>query len=325
MAPRSLAEFSKELAALQGIRPHAIITTNYDQFLELVFPEYTPIVGQQIIRGQALSVGEIFKVHGCVSSPDTLVFTKEDYDEFTRRKKYLTAKLLTFFIEHPVVFVGYSATDPNIRAILADIDEALPEKNGVIDNVIIVEWSGAAQSENPAPERLIDVDGSRGVRVRAIEATEFEWIFQAFGATNFNPKISAKLLRSLMVRSYDLVRTDIPRKSLQADFALLEHALDNSSEFAKLFGISTIADPSVISARYPYILKTVATNLGLGTSTNKALRLIKSVKDAKGFDLKGSDNKYHCAVKYGRQVVHKYSEDALELLRKVKVGENYEL
>ena len=51
----------KELIALQAIRPHAIITTNYDQFLELAFPDYTPVIGQQIIRGQALSVGEIFK------------------------------------------------------------------------------------------------------------------------------------------------------------------------------------------------------------------------------------------------------------------------
>ncbi|MDX7953921.1 SIR2 family protein, partial [Lichenihabitans sp. Uapishka_5] len=87
----------KEIAALTAIRPHAVITTNFDQFLEVAFPEYQPIVGQQIIRGANLSVGEIFKVHGCVSEPASLVFTKGDYDEFSRRKKYLSAKLLTYF------------------------------------------------------------------------------------------------------------------------------------------------------------------------------------------------------------------------------------
>ena len=41
---------SSEIAALQGIRPHAVITTNYDRFLELIFPEYQPVIGQSIIR-----------------------------------------------------------------------------------------------------------------------------------------------------------------------------------------------------------------------------------------------------------------------------------
>jgi hypothetical protein len=69
------------------------VTTNYDQFLELVFPEYTPIVGQQIIQAGSISVGEIFKIHGCVSDPVSLIFTAKDYAEFLRRKKYLSAKL----------------------------------------------------------------------------------------------------------------------------------------------------------------------------------------------------------------------------------------
>lgn len=136
LTPASLGElknscFAKEIAALQAIRPHAIITTNYDQLIELIFPEYLPIIGQEIIRGQSMSVGEVFKVHGCVSRPEGIVFTQDDYDEFAR-KKYLSAKLLTFFIEHPVIFIGYSANDPNIQAILADIDENLPERGGVI-------------------------------------------------------------------------------------------------------------------------------------------------------------------------------------------------
>jgi hypothetical protein len=78
-----------EVAALQRIRPHAVVTTNYDQFLELVFPEYHPIIGQQIIQGASLCIGEIFKIHGCVSDPNSLVFTRTDYNEFTKKKKYL--------------------------------------------------------------------------------------------------------------------------------------------------------------------------------------------------------------------------------------------
>jgi hypothetical protein len=64
-----------EITALQRIRPHAVITTNYDQFLELIFPEYQPVVGQSIIQGTQALFGEIFKVHGCVSDYNSLVLT----------------------------------------------------------------------------------------------------------------------------------------------------------------------------------------------------------------------------------------------------------
>jgi len=99
---------------LQLIRPHALITTNYDQFLEVGFPEYQPVIGQSIIQGTQTLTGEIFKVHGCVSDYPSLVFTHEDYEEFARKKKYLSAKLLTYFSEHPLLFVGYSVSDHNI-------------------------------------------------------------------------------------------------------------------------------------------------------------------------------------------------------------------
>ena len=109
LVPASLTQsttsvLANEIASIRNIRPHAIITTNYDQFLEKIFPEYQPIVGQQIIQGANLSIGEIFKIHGCVSEPNSLVFTESDYAQFIKRKKYLSAKLLTFFTEHPLLF-----------------------------------------------------------------------------------------------------------------------------------------------------------------------------------------------------------------------------
>jgi hypothetical protein len=96
-----------EIAAIKSVRPHAVITTNHDQFLELLFPEYQPVIGQTIISSSQILFGEIFKIHGCVSDPNGIVFTQHDYNEFQVRKKYLSAKLLTYFSEHPLLFVGY--------------------------------------------------------------------------------------------------------------------------------------------------------------------------------------------------------------------------
>jgi hypothetical protein len=212
LAPVSDPLLKKELESLRKIKPHAIITTNYDQFIELLFPEYQPVIGQQIIRGSAFSVGELFKIHGCVSSPESLVFTQTDYDDFIKRKKYLSAKLLTYFSEHPLLFLGYSAADPNIRGILSDIDEALPVTGGVISNVFLAEWRpNIAASEYPSREKLIAIEGSRSVRINGMETSDFRWIFDALGSQQALEGVSPKILRSLLSRSYQLVRHDIPR------------------------------------------------------------------------------------------------------------------
>jgi SIR2-like domain len=316
-------EHAKEIAALQAIRPHAVITTNYDTFIDHVFPEYQPIIGQKILTGEALSIGEIFKIHGCVSKPDSLVFTNTDYVEFTKKKKYLSAKLLTYFSEHPIVFVGYSAGDPNIRAILSDIDEALPTSGGLIANLFFVEWrESIPENEYPAKEKLIAIEDARSVRVRSIETSDFAWVFNTFGSQKALEGVSPKLLRALLSRSYQLVRHDIPRKTVQANFQMLEHAVEDANEFAKLFGITTIADPSTIGANYPYTLTALAKELGY-KHWPKIQMIIDKIKSEKGIDIKSFDNKYHYALKYGKSVIHKYSVDAVKLMSSALKGADY--
>lgn len=65
-----------EIEALKNISAHAIITTNYDQVIEPLFPDYEPIIGQQIMRKGYLAIGEIFKIHGCRTVPHTLVINE---------------------------------------------------------------------------------------------------------------------------------------------------------------------------------------------------------------------------------------------------------
>ncbi|MBB5716106.1 SIR2 family NAD-dependent protein deacylase [Sphingomonas aerophila] len=202
--------YGAEIESLQAIKPHAIVTTNYDQMLEIIFPDLVPVVGQSILQGAQLSTGEIFKIHGSVENYNGLVFTRSDYETFVSKKKYLSAKLLTFFSEHPLIFVGYIASDPNIQSILSDIDEALPVKGGVIPNVYILEFNeGISGSSSPARERIIQTGDDRSVRVKLIEAREFGLVFDAFAANPALNDVNSKALRALLARSYNLVRHDI--------------------------------------------------------------------------------------------------------------------
>jgi hypothetical protein len=322
-----------EIAALQGIMPHAVITTNYDSFLELVFHDYQPVIGQSIIRDAPVLFGEIFKIHGCVSDSSSLVFTQQDYDEFMKKKKYLSAKLLTYFSEHPLLFIGYSASDPNIRAILSDIDEAIPRpgpSGTLIPNVYILEWRKDSPSEyRPAREKLIAVEEGRSIRIKAIESNDFKWVFSAFGSNRPLNAVSPKILRALLHRSYDLVRHDIPRKTVQADFDMLERAVRTGPEFAKLFGITTVNGSSANAMSHPYILTEVAVKVwGEGTYWFQAQVYLDRIKKEKGVDIKTRDNRYHCATKTGTKktsVVHKYSPEFVDLIERMRKGEEYEL
>ena len=323
-------QLQDELRALQNIRPHALITTNYDQFLEMLFPDYQPVIGQSIIQGTQILTGEIYKIHGCVSDSSSLVFTQEDYEEFARKKKYLSAKLLTYFSEFPLLFVGYSASDANIRAILSDIDECLPHQGtsgGVIPNIYILEWrSDMPAGYSPVREKIIAIGEGRSVRIKAIEATEFSWVFDAFGANQPLNAVSPKMLRALLSRSYDLVRYDIPRRTVEADFKMLEGAVQSDESFAKLFGITTINVGSAANAGFPFTLTDIAMRL---TGNDKAhwaaaAPLVERVSSELGTSIKASDNRYHSKFRVGRNsFAHKYSDELLDLVTKIAKGEKY--
>ncbi|MCF1485640.1 MULTISPECIES: SIR2 family NAD-dependent protein deacylase [Rhizobium/Agrobacterium group] len=307
------------------MKPHALITTNYDQMLEMIFPDHQPIIGQQILKGQQFCVGEIYKIHGCVSDHNSIVFTQKDYDEFARKKKYLSSKLMTFFSEHPLIFIGYKAGDPNIRAILSDIDEALPVKGGVIPNVYILEWDSKINDNSwPARDKIIPTEGDREVRVKLIQAADFTWVFEAFAATPALQNVNPKVLRSLIARSYELVRHDIPKMTLHADFQMLSSSVENPDSFAKLFGLATINDYSLPAVQHPHSPTDTAKKLGM-KHWNKVNDLINQIFDEKGVNIKLSNNRYHRATKHNRTVYHSYSDEALEVLKKVRNGEAYEL
>lgn len=103
-----------------------VITTNYDKLLELLFDDFETLVGQDnMLLSNINNIFEIFKIHGSIEMPDSLVITKEDYDYFEDKLKYLSAKLLTMFVEHPIIFIGYGMGDLNILRLLDEISKCL--------------------------------------------------------------------------------------------------------------------------------------------------------------------------------------------------------
>ncbi|WP_096155711.1 SIR2 family protein [Bacillus sp. FJAT-45066] len=66
------------------------------------------IVGQHVIRQKkSTDIGHILKIHGSVEECNSIVIEQQDYDSFFNKQIYLIAKLFTYFMEHPIIFIGY--------------------------------------------------------------------------------------------------------------------------------------------------------------------------------------------------------------------------
>jgi hypothetical protein len=148
------ATFEKEINLLKKVYIDGIITTNWDSLLEGAFPDFSTYIGQEeLIFSELFAVGEIYKIHGCSTKPESLVLTKEDYDSFHERNPYLAAKLLTIFMEHPIVFIGYSLDDENIQQILKSIIKCLTKENidKLKNRLIFCQWTS-----KPAEAKMTD-------------------------------------------------------------------------------------------------------------------------------------------------------------------------
>jgi hypothetical protein len=210
----------EELNLLSQIVVDGVITTNYDPFLESLFPDYKVYIGEEgLLFADVQGVGEIYKIHGDVSTPDSIVLTTADYDHFNSRKPYLAAKLLTIFVERPIVFLGYSLSDENILEILRSIAAALTREHiGQLQNrLIFVEWDEGAPDDPVLTGTAIPVEGGFSIPVQHLRVRDFVEVFHAL--SDLERRFPARYLRHLKEHVYELVRDQKPNGKLYvADF-----------------------------------------------------------------------------------------------------------
>ena len=319
-------KYADEILSFQQVKPHAIITTNYDDALEKIFENYTKVIGQEIIKANYSAYGEILKIHGCTSDINTIILNSEDYEEFNKSKKYLSAKLLTYFAEHPLFFIGYSVNDSNIKSILSDIDEILAPNGELIPNIYIITYDENVMNNINIPfEQVIAINDNKSIRLKVIHANSFKWIFDVLGTFSPEFTVNPKLLRSLMARTFRLVNSVLPKQELAFDFEMLKDIDEKSDALPKLFGLTEITDAQYLNAQYIYTLTDVGNALG-NNGWHDANVLLGRIKTTNNIDIKATDNKYHISIKTGKaSFSHKYSKELVSLLKTVKDGDEYKI
>ncbi|QIA25379.1 MULTISPECIES: SIR2 family protein [Mesorhizobium] len=317
------AEYSEEISALRDIRPHAIITTNYDSMIELIFEGYEPIVGRGVLRYDLNSFGEIFHIHGMTEDPQSLVLTSADYENWHKQSRYFAAKLLTYFVEHPVFIFGYGLGDPNVRTLLQDIGRIVADESGLVGNVAQVVWHAELKAGPWQSEVAIDdEDDGRQYRLRVFNVSSLKEVFELLSARHELKQVNPALLRALAARLMKLTRKDIPRGTVEVDYTTLEKVAQDDEQLPRMLGL-TLADTD--NKTHPFTLTQVADELKL-KGWNALNPVIRKIKDEKGIDLRASDNCYHERIKTGKKsATRKWSHDAVGLFRNVLAGKEYKL
>lgn len=151
----------------------------------------------ELLFNNISGIGEIYKIHGSITKPDSLVLTSLDYAQFEENASYLIAKLLTIFLEYPVIFMGYSLSDRNMLNIFKTISKCLTQEklDHLKDRFIFVEYSDYEQIS----ELSMQFDNGNNVRMNKISTTDFAKIYKSVGETKskYNPVILRHLRRDI--------------------------------------------------------------------------------------------------------------------------------
>jgi hypothetical protein len=129
---------SAALRALAALPFPIIVTTNYDQFFERALtrlekePQVSiysadPTAVTKDVRRISPASPFVFKIHGDLSEPSSIVITDEDYVHFVMRMSDRAAfhpvpESINFYMKRwPTLFVGYSLMDYNLRLLFKSL------------------------------------------------------------------------------------------------------------------------------------------------------------------------------------------------------------
>lgn len=214
-----------------------VLTTNYDLLMEHIFPEYEVYVGQeQLIFSPTYGVNEIYKVHGCSTQPNSVVINSRDYENFDKRNAYLAAKLMTIFVEHPIIFLGYSLDDENVQAILKSIVDCLSDENlnRLRDRLIFVEWRSGHETTDVYPYSRSFVNG-KTISMTKIVTDSYVDLLKVIGSNK--AKYSTSFYRRVRKNIYELALSEEGHEKIRVLASTDDRLLEGDVEILIGFGL----------------------------------------------------------------------------------------
>jgi hypothetical protein len=178
----------EELASFKTLLKKAkmIITTNYDAFIEHLLLEQgiTPklYVGNNGFFEDTIGWSELYKIHGDINSPQSIIINAKDYEMYDDKSILISAKILSNMIKNPILFIGYSLTDRNVKKLLSDFSSQLPKEDGrkSAERIILIQYK-------PNEEEVITkqiTDQQLQVTYTSVETDNYKEIYDEVSTVN---------------------------------------------------------------------------------------------------------------------------------------------
>ncbi len=211
----------------------AIVTGNYDDLLERSFVDQRPI--RRIVQEEDLTAPAprgaltLVKMHGDLSRPDTIILAEEKYRTYEQDRPGIALKVKQLLLEHPVLFLGFSLSDPNFVKIDGWIRDTVRELK--LAAVAIVHGAIRQADQDMWKRRgisLVGGPGSKPEMADLLAAMAEEW--RAHSAPVIDPPLRNERVASLMTRVRELIETDAP--DVKAIAKLLGEIVDGAGQDA---------------------------------------------------------------------------------------------
>lgn len=186
-----------ELKALKKVRKNigSVITTNYDRLIEDIF-EFNPLIGNDILMSNPY--GSVYKIHGCSTDSEKIIITNRDYDVFLKKYELIRAQLLSLFIHNPIIFLGYSMGDENIKDILRTIYSYVEPNSEtaktIQSNFLLIEYEEGS-SNLEVVEHDIVLNERQTIRINKLKTDDYLTIYNAL--SNLQLPVSAMDVRKV--------------------------------------------------------------------------------------------------------------------------------
>lgn len=240
----------EEIAILSSAVLSGILTTNWDDFIQNTFQDFQVEIGQkEAIFADQRSIGELYKIHGCISKPESLIVTSNDYENFIANNHYLNAKLLTLFAEYPIIFIGYSLSDPNIELILKNLISCLDSKLFQIEKLknrlFFVEWS--KEPCIPTFEQSTYTLSSVSIPLIKITAHDYKDIWEVL--SQLPRRLPIKTLRQLQNMVFEFVTQITPTGKVFVNGMEELDSIENLEVVVGFGNISKLEDKGIMGLK----------------------------------------------------------------------------
>jgi hypothetical protein len=112
---------------LAGLRPREAVTLNYDALYELASEDVGSPVTLLPDDPAQVDRGWLLKLHGSVSSPSSIVLTRDDYLSFGKARAALSSLAKAMLLTRHLLFVGFGFQDDHFHELMHEVREVLPK------------------------------------------------------------------------------------------------------------------------------------------------------------------------------------------------------